>query len=285
MRIDSHQHFWEFRPVEYPWIGEDMEILTQDYLPPNLYDLLILNGIDGTVAVQARQIEDETSWLLELSSRFHWIRGVVGWVDMEHEGSSERIAEFADNSHFRGVRYPIKPKPVSSARVRAFDDGMRRLTELDLTYDLLCRPADLQAAIRLADTYPNQRFVLDHIAKPEIASGTMEPWATDIQNLADRENVFCKVSGMITEADHERWGREDFRPYLDRVVRAFGIERLMFGSDWPVCLLAGGYEDTVNLVSCYFEEFSIHERDALWGWNAMRVYGLRRISEEFSSLS
>jgi L-fuconolactonase len=305
MRIDSHQHFWRYHSAEYPWIGEEMDILRHDYLPPGLYDLLVLNGIDGTVAVQARRIEAETSWLLGLSSRYHWIRGVVGWVDMEREGSPERIAEFAQDPRFRGIRYPIKPQAVSSGSAvtegnssaatlstvaplwenRTFDAGMRMLIELDLPYDLLCRPPDLPVAVRLVDAYPNQRFILDHIAKPEIASGTIEPWAAQIQTLAERENVSCKVSGMITEAARHRWSKEDFRPYIDRVVEAFGLGRLMFGSDWPVCLIAGEYADTVRVISHHFNHFSIDERDALWGKNAMRIYGLRRISEEFSATS
>ncbi len=275
MTLDSHQHFWQYDPVHYPWIPPG-SALHRDWLPADLAPLLAAAGLDGCIAVQARQTIEETRWLLDLAARSPIIRGVVGWVDLRSERAGEQLAEFTPSPKFCGVRHVVQDEPdVDFIRGAAFQRGISHLHGLGLTYDLLIFPSQLPAAIALVERFPEQPFVLDHIAKPPIKTRALTPWREHLRELAQFPNVHCKVSGLITEADHTAWRPADFSPYLDIVAEAFGLDRLMYGSDWPVCLLAGSYDRTYRLAADYFAAFPADARAAIFGGNAERFY-LRR---------
>jgi L-fuconolactonase len=275
VRIDAHQHFWHYSPQEYGWIGPDMAVLKQDRLPEDLAPLLAASGIDGTVAVQARQSLAETQWLLDLADQHSWIKGVVGWVDLRCPDLPAQLERFSAHPRFRGVRHVVQDEPDDRFMLGDdFQRGIGQLAEFGLTYDILIFARHLSAAYELVARFPEQPFVLDHIAKPLIVDGVLEPWATYIRRLAAFPNVWCKVSGMVTEADWHGWQPVDFRPYLDVVFEAFGPSRIMFGSDWPVCTLAGSYAQVVGLVQVYVEQLSVDEHAAVWGETARQFYGL-----------
>lgn len=274
-RIDAHQHFWQFDPVRDAWISDAMSVLRRDFLPADLGPLLAANGMDGCVAVQADQSERETQFLLDLARDYPFVRGVVGWVDLRSPSVGDRLAHFATDRHFRGVRHLVQGEPNDEFLLQ--DDvvrGIRALTPHELTFDLLLVPRQLRAATRLAAMLPDQRFVLDHIAKPLIKEGVLEPWASDLGALALQPNVWCKLSGLITEAEWGSWKPAQLRQYLDVVVESFGVDRLMWGSDWPVCLLAGSYEEVREVIAEYLVRFSVDERTAIFGGNATAFYGL-----------
>jgi L-fuconolactonase len=275
VKIDAHQHFWRYTPEEYGWIGPDMGILKKDHLPADLAPLLETSGIGGTVAVQARQTLAETEWLLELADKHPLIKGVVGWVDLRSPELRGQLERFCSHPKFRGVRHVVQDEPDDRFMLREdFIRGLGMLAGFDLTYDILIFPRHLAVACELVEKFPEQRFVLDHIAKPFIKDGKVAPWDEGIRRLAEFPNVFCKVSGMVTEADWHRWRPADFRPYLDVVFEAFGPRRIMFGSDWPVCTLAGTYADVVKIVSDYVQHLSAEEQADVWGETAIRFYGL-----------
>lgn len=276
MKIDSHQHFWNYSAAEYPWIGPGMERLARDYRPADLATVAGAEGVEGSVAVQARQSLAESRWLLGLAEESPLIRGVVGWVDLRSEGVSTVLAELSTHGKFVGVRHVVQDEPDLRFLLGAdFVRGVRQLCAFRLTYDLLLYPPQLPAAVELVGMLPEQPFVLDHLAKPRIKTGAIEAWRREIEALARHDNVCCKVSGMVTEATWRGWKATDFRPYLDVVLEAFSPERLMFGSDWPVCLLAGEYTEVVGIVSDFFSPLSTAEQDQIWGGTARRFYGLR----------
>lgn len=275
MRIDAHQHFWTYDPHEYAWITDDMSSLQRDFLPPDLQPLLQQNGFEGTVAVQARQTIEEARWLLDLAHRYDLIRGVVGWVDLCAAEAESQMEALAANRKFVGVRHVVQAEPDDRFLLREdFCRGIAVLERFGLAYDLLVFPRQLPAAIEFVARFPKQRFVLDHIAKPPIAAGDLEPWATLIRELARRPNVCCKLSGMVTEARWKQWRPQDFRPYLDVILEAFGPERLMIGSDWPVCTISASYDEVMRLVSDFIAELSPAEQDAILGANCARFYQL-----------
>lgn len=277
MRLDAHQHFWRYNPAEHVWMTDAMAGLKRDFLPANLEPLLDESGFDGSVVVQARQSLEETRWLLELADSHARIKGVVGWVDLCSEELPEQLERFAKHSRLVGVRHVVQDEPDDAFVLRPeFQRGIARLAEYGLAYDLLVYPRQLPAAIRLVERFGEQRFVLDHIAKPAIADGRMEPWARDVRELAQHGNVLCKLSGMVTEARWRGWTASDFRPYLDVVLEAFGAERLMIGSDWPVCTLSGDYAETVGLVKAYIAQLGEAEREGILGGNCARFYGIEQ---------
>jgi L-fuconolactonase len=274
MKIDSHQHFWRYDAVQYPWIPKGSP-LHRDWLPDDLAPLLAAAGLDGCVAVQARQTLEESRWLLDLAAHAPIIKGVVGWVDLRSERVGEQLAELAKNPKLRGVRHVVQDEPDVNFMLGAdFQRGIGALHQFGLTYDVLVFPIQLPTAIDLVRKFPDQPFVLDHIAKPPIKAGTLDPWRDLIRELAKAPNIMCKVSGMVTEADHAAWQPADFKPFLDVVVDAFGEDRLMFGSDWPVSLLAGSYERVLKLVDDYARQLTPSARAKLFGENARRFYGL-----------
>ena len=275
MRIDAHQHFWNYSAAEYPWIGAGLERLARDYLPPDLEPLLAAEGFEGSVAVQARQSVEESRWLLALAEAHPLVKGVVGWVDLRSDRVGDDLRMVAAHPKFVGVRHVVQdelnPRFVLG---EGFIRGLRQLRQHGLTYDLLLYPSQLPAAVELVALLPEQPFVVDHLAKPRIATGEIADWERDIRAIARHKNVCCKVSGMVTEAVRRGWKRDDFTPYLDVVLEAFGPERLMFGSDWPVCLLAGEYADVAAIPRDYFSRLSATEQRMIWGDTAARFYGL-----------
>jgi len=275
MRIDAHQHFWHFDPVRDAWITDEMAMLRRDYLPTALEPHVKGHGIDGTVAVQADQSEAETEFLLALAHQHPFIKGVVGWVDVRASDLPDRLDHFSTFERFRGVRHIAQGEPDDFLARDDVVRGVGQLHDFGLTYDILVYAHQLPAALALVERLPDQPFVVDHIAKPKIREGEMEPWATQMRQLAHLPNVCCKVSGLVTEADWGAWEPDGIRPYLDVVFDAFGVDRLMFGSDWPVCLLAGTYAQVLELVERYAEQVSADGRASLFGGTAMRFYGLK----------
>jgi len=274
-KIDAHQHFWQYDPTEHTWMTDEMAAIRRDFLPPDLKPLLDRVGFDGGIAVQARQSLEETRWLLELAARCEFIRGVVGWVDLRSPGLPSRLAELAGQEKLVGVRHIVQDEPDNEFMLREdFRRGIAHLEEFDLAYDVLIYPRQLGAAIRLVEDFPRQRFVLDHIAKPPIAEGKREPWATGLCQLAQSPNLYCKLSGMVTEARWKAWQADDFRPYLDVVFEAFGAERLMIGSDWPVCTLSASYEAAMGIVLDYVAQLPPAEQNGILGGNCERFYKL-----------
>jgi L-fuconolactonase len=277
-RIDSHQHFWNYDSAQYPWIQPDWPI-RRSFLPADLKPLLDQTGFDGCIAVQARQTLEETRWLLGLAEEYPFIAGVIGWVDLRSMSLADQLELFGANPKFAGVRHVVQDEPDNAFMLREdFTRGIAQLKQYDLTYDILIFPRQLPAAIELIRRFPEQSFVLDHIAKPPIKDQTIEPWRTQLRDLAKGGNVSCKVSGMVTEA---RWGgceRDDFKPYLDVVWDAFGEDRLMIGSDWPVCLLSSDYSQTIRLTLDFLKQFSEAARSKVLGTNAARFYGLEEKS-------
>lgn len=280
MKIDSHQHFWNYSPDDYPWIGAGMERLARDYRPADLEAAAAPEGIAGSVAVQARQSLSESRWLLELAERHPFIRGVVGWVDLRSDRVADDLVALAPHEKFVGVRHVVQDEPDPRFLLgAAFVRGLRQLHQFGLTYDLLLYPQQLPAAVELAGLLPEQPFVLDHVAKPRIKppikASEFDGWRRDIEALARHENVCCKLSGLVTEAVWRQWQPADFRPFLDVTLAAFGPERLMFGSDWPVCLLSADYADVAAIVRDFIAPLAPAEQAQIWGGTATRFYALK----------
>ncbi len=278
MKIDSHQHFWKYDPAQYPWMSDKLATLRRDFLPPDLAPLLKAQGIGGCIAVQARQSLEESRWLLKLADEYPFIQGVVGWVDLRANDVEKDLAALAAHPKFVGVRHVAQDEPDDRFLVGdAFLRGIAKLKQFDLAYDILIFPKQLPAAIELANRFPEQRFVLDHIAKPPIASGGLEPWQTRLRELARAQNVCCKLSGMATEAKWDAWRAEDFKPYFDIVADAFGPDRLMYGSDWPVCTLAAQYTEAFQLVENWLSStrYSEAQIDKILGGTCQAFYARR----------
>jgi L-fuconolactonase len=273
VRIDSHQHFWVYRPQTHAWISDDMAVLKRDFLPPDLAPLLAAAGLDGCVAVQASQSLDETRFLLDLARRHPFVKAVVGWVDLVSPVLESQLESFASDPAFRGVRHVAQDE--LDDRFLARDDVVRGISTLvrhGLTYDILVYARQLPAAVALARRLPDQPFVVDHVAKPEIRAGRLAGWREGIRDLAALPHVTCKLSGIVTEAHWDRWTPADLRPFLEVVLEAFGPARLMIGSDWPVCLLAADYAAVIGLVGDFIATLSADEQAAILGGTAARFY-------------
>ena len=275
MRLDAHQHFWHYDPQRDAWITPDMAALRRDFGPADLQPLLARHGFAGCVAVQAAQSEAETEWLLALAAAHPFIRGVVGWVDLQAPDVAERLAHYRQFGALKGFRHGLQGEAERVLLLTpAFRRGIAALGAAGFTYDLLILPDQLGYARQLAADFPHQPFVLDHLAKPPIKGQQIGDWDRDVRALAALPNVCCKVSGLVTEAHWQTWQPRDFRPYLDVVFEAFGPARVLFGSDWPVCNVAGGYGAVVGLAQEYLASFSAAEQAAFWGGNAARFYSL-----------
>jgi L-fuconolactonase len=280
MRIDSHQHFWRFNPRRDAWITDAMAVLKRDFLPDDLLPELRMNGIDACVAVQADQSEEETRFLLELATCHTEIAGVVGWVDLCAPELPERLQHFSQFGKLRGFRHIVQSEPDDRFLLRKdFVDGIAQLARFGFTYDILIYPRHLPAAVEMVALFPKQPFVIDHMAKPSIRTAELEPWAACMRELARYPNVYCKLSGLITEADWQSWRAGDFQLYLDVVFEVFGSERLMFGSDWPVCLLAGTYRQVKELIWRYVSTLPVSAQDQIFGLNAVNFYGLKDLPD------
>jgi L-fuconolactonase len=275
MRLDAHQHFWKYTPEDYGWITDEMSILKRDYLPQDLEPLLAQAGFDGSIAVQARHSADETHWLLDLADQHAFIKGVVGWVDLCSPALREQLEPLASRKYLLGIRHIVQAEPDDEFMLRPdFRRGIAQIADFGLTYDLLLYPRHLPVAVKLVAEFPGQTFVLDHIAKPGIAAREIAPWDRNIAELAKFPNVFCKLSGMVTEARWKHWTAADFLPYLDSVFEAFGPSRLIIGSDWPVCTVAGDYASIIDIVTDYITRLTASEQGAILGENCARVYGV-----------
>lgn len=274
MRIDSHQHFWRYSPEEHGFIDDDMAVLKRDFMPPELLGELTAQGFDGSIAVQARQSLDETRWLLELGQQHPFVRGVVGWVELRAPDVAETLSELSRHERFRGVRHIVQSERPGFLADARFRRGVAGLARWNLSYDVLVYARQLPEAIELARALPDVSFVLDHLGKPPVKSGELEPWRLQMKRLGALPNVCCKVSGLVTEADWENWRPSQLEPFLDAVLESFGASRLLVGSDWPVCTLAGSYAKVMGVFSAYFAALSASERAAIFGGNAARVYRL-----------
>jgi L-fuconolactonase len=275
MKIDSHHHFWNYDPVTYDWIDDSMRAIQRDFLPEDLLAEIASVGVDGVVSVQARQSLEETQWLLDFADKNEFIKGVVGWVNLLSPDISADLERFAENPKFKAVRHVIQGEPDENFILQGdFNRGIRELVSFSLVYDILILERHLPQTIQFVDAHPNQIFVLDHIAKPPIREGHFEPWNQKIRELAKRPNVYCKVSGMATEADFTNWSEAQLQPYFDTVLEAFGAQRLMYGSDWPVCLVACSYTRWHDVVSSWVRDLSLHEQARIFGGTAEEIYEL-----------
>jgi len=276
MKIDAHQHFWIYNSTEYSWINDSMNVLKRNFLPQDLLIEINNASFDGTVAVQARQTINETKWLLKLADEYDFIKGVVGWVDLcSADELKKQLDGFCKSPKFVGVRHVVQDEPDLNFMLRdEFLNGLSILKDYNLTYDLLLFPKHLQVANKVVKMFPEQKFVLDHIAKPFIKNKVIDPWHEDILKLAENKNVGCKLSGMVTEADWQNWSASDFYPYLNIIFEAFGTDRLMIGSDWPVCTLAGNYSAILNIVIDYLNDFNAIDKEKILGSNALNFYNL-----------
>jgi len=277
MRIDSHQHFWDYTTsaADYTWMNDELHVLRRNYLPPEYQTLIQSMGYDGSVAVQAREVKVETDFLLALANQYSFIKGVVGWLDLCSPNLEGELEEYNDSEKLKGLRMLIHDQPDPDfADSDAHATGVGSLAHHDLRYDLLLRTIHLPAAIRLVDRYPNQLFVVNHIAKPRFDGSDWSPWSSGIREIARRSNVYCKLSGMVTETDWRNWQSADYARYIEVAVGAFGIERCMIGSDWPVCTCVADYKGVMQLVQTWAEKLSEAEQAALFGGTCAEFYRL-----------
>ncbi|WP_286735328.1 MULTISPECIES: amidohydrolase family protein [Sphingobacterium] len=275
MRIDTHQHFWKFDPIRDSWITEEMQVIKRDFSPLDIQFVLERNGFGGSVAVQADQSKEETAYLVQLANDYPFIKGVVGWIDLQAADIRQQLDSYQSDTVIKGFRHIVEGEADPDFLIRpAILNGLKALADYGYTYDLLIRPRHYAATLDCVQQNPNLQFVLDHIAKPPIKSKAFDEWATFIDALAALPNVVCKVSGLATEADWEGWKLDDFKQYLEHIFARFGKERIMYGSDWPVCLLAASYEESIAIVEDKLGQFTAAEKNAFWAENAIRVYNL-----------
>lgn len=275
MTIDSHQHFWNYEPVKHSWIDDSMSTIRKNFTPSDLKKVFNENNIDGCVAVQADQTLEETNFLLDLASKNDFIKGVVGWIDLRAPNIDSVLESYSNAKKLKGIRHIVQGEADHNFLLRPnFLNGISKLEKHDLAYDILIFPHQLGAAIEFVKKFPNQKFVIDHIAKPYIKDGFYDGWAVLMKEIAQYGNVCCKVSGMTTEADFNTWKPEQIHPYIDLVFEAFGTNRIMFGSDWPVCLVAGNYAQVKELVTNVIADFSSDEQTDIMGNNAIKFYNL-----------
>ncbi|QOG03614.1 amidohydrolase [Flavobacterium sp. MDT1-60] len=273
-RIDAHQHFWKFDPVRDSWIDETMQKIQRDFLPEDLLPLLQENQFSGCVAVQASQSEDETNFLINLAAKNDFIKGVVGWVDLRGVTIEERLNHFSNHKKIKGFRHVVQGEADDFMLRKDFQNGIAALKQFNYTYDILIFHRQLPAAINLVNQFPDQPFVIDHIAKPDIKSGDISSWKKGIVEIAKAENVLCKISGMVTEANWETWKTDDLKPYLDVIFENFSADKLMFGSDWPVCNVASNYTEVVKTLEDYIAQLAVQNQNKIWHENATSFYKL-----------
>lgn len=272
--IDSHQHFWYYDPARHSWINDEMAVIRKNFFPEDLQPLYKDAGVTACVAVQADQTEAETFFLTDLASKYSFIRAVVGWVDLRDDALEDRLGFFAQQPVIKGFRHVLQGEEPAFMLQESFLRGIGMLSDFGFTYDILIYPQHLPAALQLVRKFPDQPFVIDHIAKPYIKRGELGAWENGMRQLAEYPNVHCKLSGMVTEADMRHWKEQDFRPYLDVVTESFGTGRLLYGSDWPVCLSAASYNQVIDIVKNYYAPFSADEQAAIMGGNAAAFYQL-----------
>ncbi len=275
MRIDSHQHFWKYNETRDAWITDDMAIIQLNFLPEDLKPILYENSIDGTIIVQSHQSKEENIFQLANALQHNFIKGVVGWVDFQDEALEEKLNYYQEFKKMKGFRHILQGEQQRDFMLRPdFKRGIGKLKQFGYTYDILIFPDQLNHTVEFVRAFPDQPFVLDHLAKPYIKDQKIDEWRKDLKKLASCENVLCKISGMVTEANWKTWTKEDFFPYLEVAAEVFGTSRLMYGSDWPVCLVAASYKQVFNIVQEFFSGFSQDEQDLIFGKNAVRFYNL-----------
>lgn len=275
MKIDAHHHFWKYNPAEYDWIDASMTTIRCDFLPTDLKRELDNVGIDAAVSVQARQTLEETTWLLDLADENDFLKGVVGWAPLTDPNVRAILDRLADGRKLKGIRHIVQAEPDDDFILREdFNRGVRLLAQYGLAYDILIYERHLPQTIEFVDRHPNLVFILDHMAKPKAKADEVEPWRTNIRRLAQRENVYCKSSGLVTEADWKTWTDAQLSVYLETVLNAFGSHRLMFGSDWPVCLVASSYKKWYEVVSRFCDKLSRDEQARIFGGTAIEAYRL-----------
>jgi L-fuconolactonase len=274
MKIDAHQHFWSYDPETFSWISEEMATIRRSFGPDDLKPILDYHELDGCVFVQVNQTEEETTHFHEVALQNDFVKGVVGWTNFFSGDIEEKLQEYAKLPKVKGFRHIVQGEPVGFMKNPYFVEGVRKLSKYNFTYDILVYPKQLKDAVYIARSCPDTQFVLDHMAKPLIKEGKITQWANYMKELSESPNVVCKVSGMVTEADYANWKKEDFYIYLDVVLNAFGTDRLLYGSDWPVCLVAATYGEQLDILESYFRELSQNEKDKIFGENAVRIYGL-----------
>jgi L-fuconolactonase len=273
-RLDAHQHFWRYSPETHGWITDGMAAIRRDFFPADLQPLLRRRGYDGCVAVQADQTLQETDWLLDLADRHPFIRAVVGWVDLRASNVAQVLASYAGRPKLRGIRHIVQGEPDDFMLGSDFQRGIAALAPAGLTYDILVYPRQLPAALSLVERFPHQAFVVDHLAKPDIKGGARHPWAPHMRALARHPHVFCKLSGLVTEADWHLWSPAQLGYYLEVALDAFGPERLMIGSDWPVCNVAADYDRTMAVVEDFVARLPARAAEAILGGTCARFYGI-----------
>jgi L-fuconolactonase len=274
-RIDSHQHFWKFNPVRDSWINDEMKVIQKDFLPADLQPILEQNGFDGCLTVQSDQDYVENRFQLDNAEGNDFIKGIVGWVDLRSPDVEKDLDYLSQFEKMKGFRHVLQGEQQRDLMLQAsFMNGISLLNKYDFTYDILIFKDQLQYLPKFVSSFPDQPFVLDHISKPDIKTGNIDQWKKDISALGQFQNLYCKISGMVTEADWKAWKKENFKPYMDVVVETFGVDRIMFGSDWPVCLVAASYDEVVGIVEDYFSSFSKNEKDKFFGLNAIEFYNL-----------
>lgn len=274
MKIDSHQHFWHYNTKDYGWIDDSMRVIQKDFLPEDLEPILQKNNYDGCVLVQVNQTEEENHYFLKFAELYDFIKGVVGWIDLKADNLGERLQYFQQFEKLKGFRHIVQGEPVGFMQNEGFKRGLKLLPKYNFTYDILVFPKQLKDTLAIVRECTENKFVIDHIAKPEIKDKKITQWANYMAQIAQYENVYCKVSGMVTEANWQNWKKEDFYIYLDYILEYFGVERIMYGSDWPVCLVAASYEQQLEIVESYFSKLSSTEKDLIFGKNAVKFYNL-----------
>ncbi len=274
MTIDAHQHFWYYQPERDGWITMEMKAIRKDFLPEDLLHILQKSSIQGCIAVQADQSEKETDFLIKCSRNYPFVKGIVGWTDLQSPGVQARLEYYYQFPEVKGFRHIIQSEPDDFFSREPFQKGVGLLEQYNFTFDVLVNSIQLPAALSLIKRFPNQSFVIDHLAKPNIRKQQLKPWKQELQQIAMHENVFCKFSGLVTEADWQNWKASDFKPYLETALEAFGPKRIMYGSDWPVCQVAAAYEQQLEIIKQFIDPLSPSEKKAIMGENAVRYYHL-----------
>jgi len=273
--IDTHHHYWNYNPVDFGWIDDEMVVIRRSFLPADLKQTLASTDVAGVVTVQARQCLDETDWLLSMAAENNFMKGIVGWVPLAAPEIQAVLEKYQNNPWLKGVRHVVQGEPDPDFILgKDFNEGIKRLKDFNLVYEILILEHQLTNTIKFVDQHPNQQFVLDHIAKPRIKENVFQPWANLLIELSKRENVSCKISGMVTEADYKTWTEKQLEPYFETVIEAFGPGRLMFGSDWPVCLVASEYKNWLAVVSSVVDKLNENEQELFYYKNAEKLYQL-----------
>ena len=275
MRIDAHQHFWNYDPIRHDWIDESMKVIRKNFLPTDLLIEMKKNGIDGSVAVQVDETEEENYFLLKLTEENEFIKGIVGWMDLKSQTAEEQMQHWKQYQKIIGFRCIMQGKPDELyLKNDLFISQVKKLASYEFTYDLLVYHDQLPSLIRFVEKLPDNRMILDHLGKPNIKNREIKTWRENIKILAQHPGIFCKLSGLVTEANHNNWSYDDLMPYLEIASEAFGIDRICFGSDWPVCLVAGGYSEVVGVIEKFSSQLNEQEKDKIFGSNTMKFYNL-----------